>query len=262
MARNLLFSLLILTSLTWADSFDKPVQKQTLDLGPAPGSPSVRAHVNCYFFAGFMVKEVDMGEVGAERLGILMIKPQSAGKCVKAADPAETIIKSDDWSGYFMGVKKNYVFFGAADRINGALPFAVFDATTGKKIFEDSAKDDIAFSSLPEGSISMSYLRVVGEDCFILKEAGCWERMRSKYKLGNSQAPDCRQGYAASAEAMAKERCSETKEKIACMARERPLALSQAEEAPSVISYPVEVTLGAAVAVKPAGGEIRCWPAD
>ncbi|MBZ5525290.1 MAG: hypothetical protein LAP21_23935 [Acidobacteriia bacterium] len=262
MARSLMFSLLVLTSLTWADSFDKPVRKQTLDLGPSPGSPSVRARVNCYFFPEFMVKEVDMGEVGADRLSILSVKPQSSGKCVKAADAAEKIINSDDWSGYFMGVKKNYIFFGAADHINSSLPFAVFDADTGKKVFEDSAKADIAFTALADGSLSMSYVRVVGEDCFILKEPACWERMRKKYGLGNAPAPDCRKGYTDSAESMAKGRCSEKKDKIACAAKEMPLALSQAEESPSVISYTVETTLGAAAVIKPVEGEIRCWPAD
>jgi len=260
--RKLLLSLLILTSLTWADTFDKPVRRQTVDLGPSPSGPGATAKVKCYFFPEFMVKEVDMGEVGAERLGILPVTPSSSGKCVKAADAEEKVIGSDAWSGYFMGVKKNYVFFGAADRINSSLPFAVFDAGTGKKVFEDSAKAEITFAALADGSFLMSYLRVVGEDCFILKEAGCWERMRNRYGLGNAAAPDCRKGYAASAEFLAKDRCSEKKEKIACMARETPLALSQMEQSPSVISYPVEVTLGAVPVVKVLAGEVRCWPAD
>jgi hypothetical protein len=255
-------NLLVLTSLPWADTFDKPVRRQTLDLGASPSGPGTSAKVKCYFFPEFMVKEVDMGEVGAERLGILPVTPASAGKCVKAADAAEKVIRSDDWSGYFMGVRKNYVFFGAADRINSSLPFAVFDAATGKKVFEDSARADIEFTALTDGGFSMRYVRVVGEDCFIMKEAGCWEKMRGKYGLGSAAAPDCRKGYAASAEYLAKDRCSEKKEKIACMAREMPVALAQMEESPSVISYPVEVTLGAAPVTKVLEGEVRCWPAD
>ena len=136
MAHRLLLSLLILTSLTWADTFDNPVRRQTVDLGPSPSGPATTAKVKCYFFPEFMVKEVDMGEVGAERLGILPVTPSSSGKCVKAADAEEKVIRSDDWSGYFMGVRKNYVFFGAADRINSSLPFAVFDAGTGKTLWE------------------------------------------------------------------------------------------------------------------------------
>jgi hypothetical protein len=110
-----------------------------------------------------------MGEAGAERLGILPVTPSSSGKCVKRADAAEKIINSNDWSGYFMGVRKNDVFFGGADRINSSLPFAVFDAGAGKKVMYDS---------------------------------------------------------------------------------------------PAVISYPVEVVLGAVMVTKPVAGEIRCWPAD
>ncbi|HWZ46128.1 MAG TPA: hypothetical protein VNW97_21830 [Candidatus Saccharimonadales bacterium] len=262
MAHRLLWCLLVLTSLSWASSFDQPVRKQTVDLGPSPDVPGTHARVNCYFFPEFMVKEVDMGEVGAERLGILPVTPQSSGKCVKTADAAEKTIRSDDWSGYFMGVKKNYVFFAAADRINSALPFAVFDAGSGKKLFEDSAKADINFTALADGGLSISYLRVVGEDCFILKEANCWERMRAKYGLGKAAAPDCQKGYTASADSLAKDRCSDQKDKLACAAKEIPLALQQMNQSPSVISYQVEVALGAAPVIKPTGGEISCWPAD
>jgi hypothetical protein len=262
MSRSLLWCLLVLTPLTWADSFDQPVRKQTVDLGPSPDVPGTHAHVNCYYFPEFMVKEVDMGEVGAERLGILPVTPQNPAKCVKPADTAEKTIGSDDWSGYFMGVKMNYVFFGGADRINNALPFAVFDARSGKKLFEDSAKAEIVLTPLVDGTLSMSYLRVVGEDCFILKEASCWDRMREKYGLGKAPAPDCTKGYDSSADLMAKDRCADQKDKIACIAKETPLARRQMYESPSVISYQVKVTLGAAAVVKPDEGEIGCWPAD
>ena len=109
----------------------------------------------------------------------------------------------------------------------------------------------------------MRYLRVVSDDCFILKDAACWPRMAAKYGLDNAAAPDCRKGYEASAESMAKGRCAAQHAPVAaCLKKERPLALKQALDSPSVISYPVEVELGATPSAKPTGAAVGCWPAD
>jgi hypothetical protein len=262
MPSRLIFGLFLLASLSWGQTFDKPVRKQRVDLGKAANPLSDRHRVTCYFFPNFMVKEVDMGEVGAERLGILPVTPQSTGKCVRARGKEEIVIPAEQWSGYFMGVKDGYVFFSGDDLWNGATPFAIFDSTTGKKLFEDSVKADIAFTANGQ-IVSMRYLRVVSDDCFILKDAACWQRMAAKYGLETAAAPDCHKGYEASAESMAKGRCTAQRAPLAaCLKKERPLALKQALDSPSVISYPVEVELGATPSAKPTGAAAGCWPAD
>ena len=263
MPSRLILSLFLLVSLGWGQTFDKPVRKQRVNLRRTPDQTTDRARVTCYFFPNFMVKEVDMGEVGAERLGIVPVKPQSTGKCVRARDKEEVVIPAEQWSGYFMGVKNGYVFFSGDDLWNGATPFAIFDASTGKKLFEDSAAKEISFVTRPDQAIAMRYLRVVSDDCFILKDAGCWQRMAAKYGLDNTAAPDCGKGYEASAESMAKGRCTAQRAPLAtCPKKERPLALKQALDSPSVISYPVEVELGATPTAKPTGAAVGCWPAD
>lgn len=262
MPSRLILGLFLLASLSWGQTFDKPVRRQRVELGKAANALSDRNRVTCYYFPNFMVKEVDLGEVGAERLSILPVKPQSTGKCVRAKGKDEMVIDPKEWSGYFMGVKNSYVFFSGDDLWNGATPFAIFDAATGKKLFEDSAKADIAFATNGQ-TVSMRYLRVVSDDCFILKDAACWQRMATKYGLDNAAAPDCRKGYDASAESMAKGRCTAQRAPLAaCLKKERPLALKQALDSPSVISYPVEVKLGSAPAAKPTGTATGCWPAD
>ena len=263
MLSRLLLALLLLASTAWGEAFDKPVRRQRVNLPAQADPPGNRARVTCYFFPTFMVKEVDMGEVGAERLAILPVTPQSTGKCTRARSKGEIVIPVKEWSGYFMGVKKDFVFFSADDRVNSAGPFAIFDSRTGKKLFEDSAKADITFQTRPDQTIAMQYLRVVSDDCFILKDAACWQRMAAKYSLDSAAAPDCNKGYAASAEEMAKGRCQGKKGPLAaCIEKERPLALKQALDSPSVISYPVEVELSATPAVKPTGPASACWPAD
>ena len=262
MPSRLILGMFLLASLGWGQTFDKPVRKQRVNLKKTTDQTTDRARVTCYYFPNFMVKEVDMGEVGAERLGILPVTPQSTGKCVRARGKEEIVIPAEQWSGYFMGVKNGYVFFSGDDLWNGATPFAIFDASSGKKLFEDSAKADIAFPTSGQ-TVAMRYLRVVSDDCFILKDAACWQRMAVKYGLDNAAAPDCRKGYQASAESMAKGRCTAQRAPLAtCLKKERPLALKQALDSPSVISYPVEVELEATPAVKPTGAATACWPAD
>jgi hypothetical protein len=262
MPGRLLLALLLFASFSWSETFDKPVRRQRVELGKAANPLSDRHRVTCYFFPNFMVKEIDLGEVGAERLAIVPVTPQSAGKCTRVRSKEEIVIPVKEWSGYFMGVKSGYVFFSGDDGWNGATPFAVFDAKTGKKLFEDSAKADIAFLTKPDQTIAMQYLRVVSDDCLILKDAACWQRMAAKYGL-DTAAPDCRKGYAASADSMAKERCSGKPGPLApCLNQERPLALQQAYDSPSVISYPVEVELGATPSIKATGTAAACWPAD
>jgi len=262
MLSRLILGLFVFASFSWGQTFDKPVRMQRVDLRKAPSQLTDRARVTCYFFPNFMVKEVDMGEVGAERLGIVPVPPQSTGKCVRARGKDEIVIPAEQWSGYFRGVKKGYVFLSGSDLWNSSSPFAIFDPKTGKKLFEDSAKE-ISFVTRPDQTIAMRYLRVVSDDCFILKDAACWQRMAAKYGLEKAAAPDCRKGYEASAKSMAKGRCEGTKGPLAaCIEKERPLALKQALDSPSVISYPVEVELGATPSAKSTGGASGCWPAD
>jgi hypothetical protein len=255
--------LLLLASLSWGETFDKPVRKQRVELGKAANPLSDRTRVTCYFFPSFMVKEVDLGEKGADRLGIVPVTPQSTGKCTRARSKDEIVVPAKDWSGYFLGVKNGYVFFSGDDLWNGGQSFAIFDSTAGRKLFEDSAKAGITFFTRPDKTITMQYLRVVTDDCAILKDAACWQRMAGKYGLDNAAAPDCRKGYETIAESMAKERCAAQRAPLAaCLKKERPLAVKQANDSPSVISYPVEVELKATPSAKPTGAAVGCWPAD
>jgi hypothetical protein len=274
MPARLLLCLVLLASLSWGETFDKPIRQQRVDLGPSPYLLSGwHAHVTCYFFPKFMVKEVDMGEKGAERLGIVPVTPQSTRKCTRARSKEEKVVSNEEWGGYFMGVKGGYVFLSGEDGWNGAEEFAIFDAGTGKKLFEDAAqpfrslatrKADISFVTKADQTIVMQYVRVVDDDCLILKDPGCWPRMAKKYGLDPAIAPDCRKGSQTSAEYMAQERCYRANGPplSACMNKERPLALQQALDEALVLSYPVEVELSEKPSIKPTGPAASCWRAD
>jgi len=268
-AFRLLFSFFAFTTFAFAGSFDKPLAKKVVNLGPSesnpPGrlEPKTHGKVICYYYPGFMVKEINLGEKGAERLAIV-----SAGKtatpCTRARSKTENVINPDEWSGYFKGVKGKLVFFDADDGWNGGVGFAVYDAETMKKIYEDVALGELKFSNARGPNISIAYKRVVDGGCNLPKEqAACWSIIQKKFGLEARAAPDCKAGYEKSAQAMAKARCSgNPKNDPQCIAKELSLARQQANDANSVISYPVSVRLGPNPAVNPVIGNVRCWPSD
>lgn len=83
--------LLALLSISATESFDKPKNKKTVDLGPSPAGFGAGAKVNCYFYPNFMVKEVDMGEKGAERLAIVPVKQGVVPKCTRVRSKNEIV---------------------------------------------------------------------------------------------------------------------------------------------------------------------------
>ena len=261
-------SFLALTTLAFAGSFDKPLSKKSVDLGPSesnpPGSlePKTHGKVTCYYYPGFMVKEVDLGEKGAERLAIVPAG-KTATSCTRARSKTEKVVNPDEWSGYFKGVKGDLVFFDADDGWNGGIGFVVYDAMTMKKIYEDVALGELTFSD-DRGSNVIAYTRVVDAGCNLPKEqAACWSSIQKKLSLEAGAVPDCKAGYEKSAQAMAKARCSGTpKADPQCMAKELSLARQQANDASSVISYPVSVVLSPNPVVSRVAGNIRCWPSD
>ena len=268
MPLRVLLSILVFLSIAApvarAGSFDEPVLKKTIDLGPARYNPRTHGKVTCYFFRNFMVKELDMGEKGAERLAIVPAAKTKERTCSHLREPGEKVVNPDDWSGYFMGVKGNLVFFSADDGWNGGMGFAVFDSKTGTKLWDDVALGSLDVAETADKIITLRYTRVVDGGCIMPKDpAACWQQISTKLGLGSAAAPDCKAGYEKSAQEMAKGRCqAQNNSSDQCFAKEITLARKQADEAPSVVSYAVEVVLGPEPIVKPVGGSIGCWPSD
>lgn len=183
-------------------TFDTPIQRKVVDLGPSrsnmPGVQSIRIKLSCYYFRNFMVKQYDTGEKGAEWRAIAPVTKTSQAACSDSHGLGENVIDGQEWSGYFKGAKENLVFFDADDGANGGLAFAIFDAKTGKKIFEDSAYESrmwnhktgsgpfnhLRVDRAEDGSLRLRYLRVTETDCDLHREkAECWERVKTKLRL-------------------------------------------------------------------------------
>lgn len=221
--------------------FDEPVAIDNVDLPPNKGNPDARPSVNCYRYKGFMVKEVDLGEVGAEKLAVL---PEDA-KCVRD-DPAEKKVESPI-AGYFLGVKGALAFFQAPDGSNGGLPFVVIDTKTMATLFDDSFEGaDFEKIETDGGNLVIDYVRAFSADCSLyLDGQACADKIRKETGLGDiAKLPDCGASYDA--------------EK-----KRTPDYAKEIEQLPSVISYPVTLTFdGTSATYAPRAGETSCRVPD
>lgn len=252
---------LLLTTCSWAASFDKPLTTKTVDLGPSKYTSGAHAKIRCYYFPGFMVREIDQGEKGAAELAIIRSN-RITPKCNQAKYKSETVVNADEWSGYFKGVKDNLVFFDADDGWNGGMGFAVYEARTGKKLFSDSAVGPLSFLDRADKTVTIKYERIIEAECVIQKAPSCWQKTRKDLGL-EIAAPDCKAGYEKSAQALARGRCeAQNTASLECMEKEIALARKQTDDSPSVIAYPVEVVLGPTPKIQPIPGDVRCWAAD
>lgn len=262
-----LLALVLATPAAAGDTgFDPPLATQTRTVPPTAERP--KATLACRTYAGFMVKVVDEGEVGAAQLSILPIAPGASRPACRRENAAdEKVISAKDWDGYFKGVKGDYVLFDAADGVNGALPFAVFSAATGAKLLEDAALGALHRVALDGGTLTLGYRRSVTADCSVPHDgAACWTKLAAANGLAADKAPDCAAGYARARRAMAKDRCEAQGRPVAgCLETELKAYDAQGwDAAPSVVLYEAETVLapGQPPKVTARGPALACHPSD
>ena len=226
-----------------ASGFDKPVQTQVIKLPADPDNPSAKPTRTCTYYPGFVVKQIDLGEVGASELSIAPMAAQPPKCTAKLA--GETVISSEVWSGYFKGAKGDFVFFDGDDGWNGGMPFAVF-SKAGKKLFDDVRKGD-GYAAVDAGkdNLTIRYTRVWPSPCSLMADAeGCWKKIVAATSLSQAKRPDCTAAY--------------RKE----MAR-TPKFAKQVPDLHTVISYEAEARYAnGKLTIAPRTGPVECWLPD
>jgi len=239
--------------------FDKPLDETHTQLPLDPDNPQSKPVLSCFYYPGFMVKQVDLGDMGAEQLSILpRAKGSAEPQCLRANAKDEIVIGPKEWGGYFEGVKGSFVFFHAEDGFYGGLDFGVFSAD-GRKLFEDLAsldKSGIAFTTLAmlsdpknetDPAIILRYRRVYAAQCSLrADEKACWSEIRKITGLPQTAPPSCTAAYEAE-----KKRLPEYANKV--------------DSYPSVITYEVEVVLNErnpVMRVAPVSKTTECYLGD
>jgi hypothetical protein len=223
------------------EGFDAPVKKIAVDLGPSPyyrPTQHVRKKLSCYYYPTFTVKQYDEGQKGAEWLSIV---PSSHAACTRTHGKGENILT--EWSGYFWGAKDRFAIFTAPDGLHGGLPFAIFDAKTGRKVFEDDSlaeyyqktvqiKNVFHISGVADQITPLNYLRVVRGGCNLKTgQADCWGKIRAEFGVTQTEIPVCTR-------------------------------YEERADWESAIVYPVTVLLTDSPQAKAVDGRVFCWPAD
>jgi hypothetical protein len=228
----------------------KPLATTRLPLPHDPDNPQGKALLTCFYFPGLMVKQVDLGEVGAEQVSFVAVPPGGAKvPCRRENAAGEMVINPADWAGYFKGVKGGYVFLDAADGWNGGLGFAIFSAADGRKLFDDTTTTLRVIEPTATG-LHLRYRRVYAAPCSLFADAaGCWQTILQETGMQEAgiaapAPPDCRESYR----------------------REQQRVPKFAEETahdPTVIYYEVDLLLASdARKMTPLPGKITCKPAD
>jgi hypothetical protein len=269
--------LLLFLSLVAADSqdrskaepdwFDASLKKKTLDFGPSFDKPSdtspewqwsayrrARNTLTCYWFPTVMVKEYDISQMGAEWISFIAVAASAHPECTQSHIHGEKVFdQGGEWSGYFAGVKGDFVFLRAADGSDGGIQFAVYDSRTGKKVFEDAdclactnlkkmyrkeppsaAFSRMRISKAPGGSVTLKYMRVEQADCDLRShKASCWDHVRIQMDVKSIKAPICLR-----------------------------YAHAPVGDLPSIVAHPVFVSLESPPVVKSINGQVWCWGPD
>ena len=226
-------------SAAHAEPFDKPLQKQVVDLGRSPYQvPNDESHVKltCSYYPNFMVKELnDPGNKGALWIAIASVRPGHISGCTRTHGPGERVFKG--WDGYFGGVKRDLVFLYDSDGTNGGIGFTAFDSKTRTKVFRDSVLfgvrfQEIDFIRVSASQMTLRYSRVVSGDCSVPKDGNaCWSKFKEQHGLRTALMPQCEYH-------------------------------GEDVSDPSVIAYPVEVSLFPKPSVTVLANPVKCWPAD
>jgi hypothetical protein len=241
------------SSITSAESFDKPVRKTIVSLGWSPAlMPNNRRRIQltCFYYPTFIVKQLnDPGEKGPQWVTIANIPNGKVPPCRRAHDPAERFIDGKNW-WYFLGAKGSLLFMEAADGSSGGMPFRILDSKTGKKVFEDSVwwEDHLKFVTKPDGKLTVRYLRLVEGNCSIPKDGiSCWSKLKQQYRMAFDTVPECT-GYRHEGE----------KEWVVGDAGEPPEPITTA----SAIAFPVELQFFPRPSIRVVPGQVKCSPVE
>lgn len=249
-------------SLVFAETpsvFDKPSHEVQIALPPNPDSPGSKPMLSCFYYPRLMVKQVDLGELGAEQLSIVPVPlGREEPPCVRTNAKNEIVIDPKVWSGYFEGVKGDFVFFTAEDGFNGGMSFGVFNSD-GAKIFEDSIRVEgrsfgfvsIKLPSDPksdvESVLTLRYKRVHVAQCSLRgDEKYCWSRIKEITGLAKAIPPNCAPAYEAEKKRL-------------------PEYANSVDSYPSVIAYDVEAVVdrrNSVVRVSPTSNATECYLGD
>jgi len=141
----------------------------------------------CTFYKDLMIRESGT-DTPAPNAAVVL--PLSTGQARPACDAthrsSEVALKTEGFS--YVGRKDHFLLFSAADP-NGAVPFMVLDAGSGRIVFEDGTPADRGLQAIAveQGNLHLRYRRAFNAPCSIMQNATtCWSQLIAAGKLPQS----------------------------------------------------------------------------
>ncbi len=153
--------------------FDKPLATRTV---PAMTDAEEGNELRCTYFRDFLIREKGTDTPAPGAAVIIPVTKTAAQPPCKTAAGAEIPLKTENFS--LVGRKGGYLLFQATDP-NGAVPFMVIDAATGKTIFTDGmVEEQLRAVTLANGILHLRYTRGTNGSCSLLSQGKtCWDQM-------------------------------------------------------------------------------------
>lgn len=169
-----------------AAQLDRP--SATRKVPPKPDADAT-GQIACTFYPDLMVRETGTDTPAPDAALLVRVPPGSARPACDAQPPADSImLDTENFS--FIGRKSGFLLFSATDP-NGAVPFLVLDAETGRLLYADGTAADRGIRSLAvrNGTLHLRYTRGINAPCSLMQDAvGCWARLLREGKVPGTMA--------------------------------------------------------------------------
>jgi hypothetical protein len=167
-----------------AAQLDRPVAVRKV----APkSSDDPNGQLVCTFYQDLMIRESGT-DTPAPNAAVVLPLPaaQARPACDATHRNNEVALKTEGFS--FAGRKDQFLLFSATDP-NGAVPFVVIDAGSGRIVFEDGTPADRGLQGIAveHGNLHLRYRRAFNAPCSIMQNAAtCWSQLIAAGKLPHS----------------------------------------------------------------------------
>jgi len=227
--------------LLFTSGTEAPLKTEQLAL-PARCSLCPPGKVSCSHYPSFTVKEVDLGDRGAELLAIVPRRakgPPPSCRAERSPDELSVSGGAEPWEGYFEGARGRFVFFRSSDGSVGAHVFAVYDATDGHRILAAESVGPVKVEA-KGARVGLAFVRRSLAPCSPLAGGErCWSRIKAELGVADP-APDCATAYREANETAAKVAC-EGDASPRCIEQELRLRPALPSVVPPVLEYEVEL---------------------
>jgi hypothetical protein len=167
-----------------ASQLDQPVAVRKVT---PKSSDDPNGQLVCTFYQDLMIRESGT-DTPAPNAAVVLPLPsgQVRPPCDATHHNGEVALKTEGFS--FAGRKDHFLLFSATDP-NGAVPFIVLDAGSGRVVFEDGtpAARGLQAIAVENGALHLRYRRAFNAPCSIMQNAAaCWSQLIAAGKLPQS----------------------------------------------------------------------------